>query len=402
MNINYTKYSRLSFLFLFVLLALFTACDESNNEGGTASFQYTVTWKSTPNVTADKGVATLLLEGKAGSTWKAEVVEGTDWCAFVYNFSGEDAHTTGILKEGVNALYVYYRANKETNQRVAKIRLTFTGSEAQEYTLTQLALGEVVKNPIGHWIETPTIVEQANYEYVTHYTKLSNGKKVRNYSLCFDKSKKAALWVAYPLHDAYLGNILRTDLWDYDPVISDIVQPCIYKGFRSTGGDRYDRGHQLPSADRLNTLEMNEQTFFFTNMTPQMSRLNQDMWAKLEGKVRDNRCSDTLYVVTGTHFANTSKKALDNNDIEIPVPTHYYKVFLRTKSGKTGKNVKDCSASELKAIGVWVEHKNYGNVYPPKEVFMSVSAIEQKTGLCFFPEIPEEVKKDYNLSDWRF
>ena len=47
---------------------------------------------------------------------------------------------------------------------------------------------------------------------------------------------------------------------------------------------------------------MNAQTFYMSNMTPQLNRLNQDMWAKLETKVRANNCSDTLYVVTGAYF----------------------------------------------------------------------------------------------------
>lgn len=389
------NYSICLFLFIF----LFAAC--SDDDGGSDGVQQaTVKWKGNPTVSTEKGSATLLLEGTPGLTWKAEIAEGVDWCAFEYNFSGDASAVakTGTLKEGVNALYIYFRANNKPSQRTAKIHLTFAGGEPQVLQLTQVAAGEVVKPVLGKWPELPEQKQNANYEYATHYAKLANGQKVRNFSLCYDKTKKNALWVAYPLHKAYIGGVGRTEAWEYDPYVDEKYQPRLFKGFKTSG---YDRGHQIPSGDRTGSVSLNEQTFYFSNMTPQLDRLNQDMWAKLEIKVRDDfNCSDTLYVVTGAHFANTNKTAKDNSGVQIPVPTHYFKVFLRTKNGRTGKKIYECKPSELISVGVWVEHKSYGNVEPPKSVFMSVSEIEQKTGHTFFPNVDASVKQSFNPSDW--
>lgn len=162
----------------------------------------------------------------------------------------------------------------------------------------------------------------------------------------------------------------------------------------------YDRGHQLPSADRLATVDMNSQTFYATNMTPQLNRLNQDMWANLEAKVRTYMCNDTLYVVTGCYYATTSTTTTDKSGMVCPIPTNYFKVLLRTVSGNTGKRIKDCSASELKSIGFWVEQKSYGDIEPPRSICMSVAEIEDKTGFTFFPQVPEEVKQQNNPSQW--
>ena len=85
-------------------------------------------------------------------------------------------------------------------------------------------------------------------------------------------------------------------------------------------------------------------------MTPQLNRLNQDMWANLEAKVRAQICSDTLYVVTGCYYANTNTTTTDRDGKVCPVPTNYFKVLLRTRTGTTGKRIADCSADELKAI----------------------------------------------------
>lgn len=42
-------------------------------------------------------------------------------------------------------------------------------------------------------------------------------------------------------------------------------------------------------------------------------------------------CDDTLYVVTGCYFDGTEGTTTDNGGNPCPVPTHYYKVLLRTK-----------------------------------------------------------------------
>lgn len=135
-------------------------------------------------------------------------------------------------------------------------------------------------------------------------------------------------------------------------------------------------------------------------MTPQLNRLNQDMWANLEAKVRTYMCNDTLYVVTGCYYATTSTTTTDKSGMVCPIPTNYFKVLLRTVSGNTGKRIKDCSASELKSIGFWVEQKSYGDIEPPRSICMSVAEIEDKTGFTFFPQVPEEVKQQNNPSQW--
>ena len=139
-------------------------------------------------------------------------------------------------------------------------------------------------------------------------------------------------------------------------------------------------------------------------MTPQLNRLNQDMWANLEAKVRAQICNDTLYVVTGCYYANTNTTTTDRDGKVCPVPTNYFKVLLRTRAGTTGKRIADCSADELKAIGFWVDQKSYGDIQPPASICMSVAEIEKKTGFTFFPNIPESaaesVKAQNSPSQW--
>lgn len=392
------KYPLNTLYFILCFILTLSSCSD-NSEGDQPVLPGQVSWKTTSSVTAEAGVATLSISGAVGIKWTAEITAGTDWSSFVHNdFTGNGTTVQGEVKDGINVLYLYYTANTDTEGRTAIISFTFDGEkEPHTLSLKQVAIGQsVLPDFKGGYVEIPIYKQDANYVYATHYVKLGN-KNVRNYSLCFDKAKKAALWVAYPLHKAYTnGDAGRVDEWNFDPLFESSFQPELFRSYKGS----YDRGHQIPSADRQATDEMNRQTFYFSNMTPQLNRLNQDMWGKLEDKVRTYNCEDTLYIVTGAYFANTSTTTYDGGGNLVPVPTNYFKVLLRTKSGKTGKYVRDCTASELKTIGFWVEHKSYGNVQPPRSICTSVADIEQKTGFTFFPTIPDEVKQDYNPTDW--
>ena len=408
----------------------------------TDDFSGSAVWRTSSTVGAAEGSAAIQIEGPVGAGWRAEIKDGGAWCSFRLN------DPTVLVKEGTvqssnisNILDVYYTANTGSGERSATIEFEFFGGETQVLVLTQFSASST-NDPYdeGHakaWAELPEKRVDENFVYVSHFASLNN-RTVRNYSFCYDKTLhvahwvvqhqrrtdtghilidehgddqgvdfverqvgEGARWVAYPLHSVYRGSIDRTDDFQYDPKVDYSWQPNLAAGsYRGS----YDRGHQLPSADRTATRELNLQTFYATNMTPQFNRLNQDMWANLEAKVRAQICNDTLYVVTGCYYANTNTTTTDRDGKVCPVPTNYFKVLLRTRTGTTGKRIADCSADELKAIGFWVDQKSYGDIQPPASICMSVAEIEKKTGFTFFPNIPESaaesVKAQNSPSQW--
>lgn len=253
---------------------------------------------------------------------------------------------------------------------------------------------DVDHGPFPALPEMPEKVNDNNYIYVTHEATLSN-RKVRNYSICFDKTKYAARWIAYPLHPCYRGSTDRSyqssQVWPYDPLIVSSYQ-AVGKG----GYNGYTRGHQIPSADRTATRELNEQTFYMSNMTPQAYDFNSGIWLDLENKVRSENymCNDTIYVVTGAHWANT-----DNYAGKYPIPTHYYKVLLRTRKGNTHKTVYQATRDELKCVGFWISHTATGSLN--KSYLKSVDEIERLTGFTFFPEVDVD-KTVCDTTAWGF
>ena len=208
--------------------------------------------------------------------------------------------------------------------------------------------------------------------------------KIRNYSFAWDYDALVAPWVAYHLNSWSIGSGKRTNAWGLDPLLPKTCQPVLYNGF----GGGYDRGHQLPSADRLN-YAANVTTFYGTNMTPQRSELNQHSWANLESKVRSwaNR-ADTCYVVTGCITKGSTKTARDNEGKSVTVPTHYYKAILRYSRNST------IGHSGYSACAILLEHKGYGDNNNFKPYAMSISDLEKVTGITYFANLPAKIGED--------
>ncbi|MBQ8746140.1 MAG: DNA/RNA non-specific endonuclease [Rikenellaceae bacterium] len=339
----------------------------------------------------------VVITAPATQKWTARVAD--DWAWFDY----EDYHyyTQG---QGNGSVALYIASNGESKSRSTTVEVEFEGTTTVTLKLTQGAFVQEEAPEIDYeqisWAEMPLVKENDGNLYVTHMTKAS-GKTMRNYSMCYDPDVKAALWIAYPLHDCYTRKAVdRTDAWGYDPLIPAKYQVNMEKGM-SNG---YDRGHQVASADRLASYDMNAQTFYYTNMTAQVGAMNQGIWNDLENKIRNEYiCRDTLYVVTGcvmTTENDTQVKWVNNrNGGQVAVPKAYFKVLLRTKSGNTGKAVDNSNAT---TIGLWVENRSYGDEPSRASIVKSVDEIERLTGFTFFPQISDEVKETKDLARWGF
>lgn len=244
------------------------------------------------------------------------------------------------------------------------------------------------------WIETPLItatdLAKSNLRYVTHFLTESGYTSMRNYSMLYDTDLKMARWVAYPLTRSYMTKgVSRTDAWAADPSFTNSEQAVLA---RAVSG--YQRGHQIPSADRYVTYSANAQTFYYTNMTPQLGALNGGLWSELETAVRNWAGSvDTLYVVTGAS-ATTPTDAMvryttDNEGKQIAVPKYYYKA-LCTINRTTGV---------AKTIAFKIDHfSGYtSSTTSYMNYAITVAELEQLTGYTFFPSISSQYK---NSKTW--
>lgn len=342
-----------------------------------------------------------------GATGCADVTKNsaTVTCSYTYEGTGS-----------ITSVYFAYRASSgaeqqaavSTAQGVKSVTLTgLTASTVYSAALCAVVDGKtyrsgsvtfVTNNESGDrpsityrsgWAELPNSVEKPGDYYYAYHMR-ADARSIRNYSVCYSKKYECPVWVAAPMHKCYTGSSGRNDAYKQDPDLG-----CSQVAKR-TG---YTRGHMLGSSDRTVSKETNRQVFYYSNIAPQLQdgfNQGQGVWNNLEEYIDGKWCSDTLYMVNGCYWENTSTTASGT-----VIPTHYYKVLLRTKKGNTGKWAVNCTADELMCVAFLVRH-NSSQKYtqPNRSMLLSVEEIERMTGFTFFSNVPNAPKNSFNASDW--
>ena len=355
-------------LVLMAAALMLVACDLLQKNGGGSSASVSVTLK---NATGDCDKGSVFVVANCISQWELELDFGENdpWATL--------SHTSGTGYK--SNILLSYEENTTGESRSLSIILT-SGNKKSETVFTQNSTQQE-KHDYGAdvtdcgWLELPETKADDGLEWFCHYFN-HNGKTKRNYSFYYSYDDYVSLWVAYPLNASLIGSGSRSDAWAYDPLIPDHLQINIVDG----GIPGYDRGHQLPSADRYSG-DSNPQTFYSTNMTPQRGQFNENIWAGVEGKVRNwakDGKADTLYVVTGCTVKGSTKKATDHSGHSVTVPTAYWKACLkRTASGWT-------------ACGIWLDHYTSASTITRNDLF-SIDELENKIGIDLFVNLPAKI-----------
>jgi endonuclease G len=190
------------------------------------------------------------------------------------------------------------------------------------------------------------------------------------YSLLYNEIHEQADWVAYELtKEETIKLYERTNKFILDPKVNTITaSDSDYKG---TG---YDRGHLAPASDMGWSSTAMEQSFYYSNMSPQNPSFNRGIWKKLEELVRTWAVeNNNIYIVTGPVL----KGELTSIGIDkVSVPKYYYKVIL------------DYSQPSIKGIGFVLP--NAGSKEPLKNYAVTIDNVEKFTGIDFFPLLQDK------------
>jgi endonuclease G len=123
--------------------------------------------------------------------------------------------------------------------------------------------------------------------------------KHTNYTSKFSISKKYPVIVEWWVTKAMVScptPLKRKDNFKPDPLLpqhTDIAKDYV--------GSGYDRGHMMPAADNLcQTQQIQDESFYFSNMSAQTHRLNAGDWKSLETFTRDeSKLKDSIHVWAG-------------------------------------------------------------------------------------------------------
>ena len=331
-------------------------------------------------------------------------------------------------------------------QAVAKlsIRLAPTGTERtyglnfDDIVLTTGGGGQEVDPVAGtdlRWAELPSNFESPSADQFVHTTwttTVTSGRRVRNYTYCYDTRRHNPVWVAYPHHRCYMEGSGRSDEpWAADPALPESQQSKIYA---SSTGDTYQywtadlvtgaygsgywsRGHLCMSRERPGKgLEINVQTFRPTNVAPQASEPSAfgKIWGNIEEAISGGTIpADTLYIVAGCYYENdnnwkekdaSNNGALSSLSKDCVMPTRQFKMAVRKKTVQVGKPIQECTADELETIAFWVESLTKSTATDKSQLdqfIVPISEIETAMGMKFFPGIPDAAKsRKGTLSAW--
>lgn len=276
-----------------------------------------------------------------------------------------------------------------------------------------------IDNPAATLLEMPRI-NTTNF-LAAHYVDYDN-QHIMNLAIEWNAAMRHSSWVAFSFDSTTSqDNVKRGDAWGWDPLIPVELGKVIEDDHKSDG---YDKGHLCASEDRVYCKEANDQTFLYSNISPQIGSFNQKYWAKLEaliqkwGRSTQNGVYDKVYVAkggtinkllkdwTGKQKANdglyptadADGKSSPKSKNGLVVPAYYYMAILAEKDGK------------FQAIGFLVPHSEDLPAKPTtadlQAYTCSIAHLEEQTGIDFFCNLKDNVEREvesaFRLEDWQW
>lgn len=209
--------------------------------------------------------------------------------------------------------------------------------------------------------------------------------KHTGYTLCYSEEHEQAKWVAYHLTSKMVNesNEERTNKFIDDTEVT--TGSASVNDYKKSG---YDRGHLCPAGDMGWSEQTMKESFFMSNMSPQVPKFNRGVWKNLETNIREWTVNNKeLYIVTAG-VLNGKLKTIGKN--KVSVPQYFYKVIL------------DYELPEYKAIAFVMPNKS-----SKKSIYsfaVSIDSVEHLTGIDFFPALPDSIENrleaQVNLSKW--
>ncbi|MDP1621574.1 MAG: DNA/RNA non-specific endonuclease [Bacteroidales bacterium] len=206
----------------------------------------------------------------------------------------------------------------------------------------------------------------------------------QGYTLSYNPVFNVAEWVAYELTaEETIPVVKRNNRFIPDPLLSSVS--ASNSDYIKSG---YDRGHLAPSADMCYSYQAMAESFYLSNMAPQVPAFNRGIWKNLEEQVRQwANVDNAVFVVTGPVLTSGMPTIGSHR---ITVPAFFYKVIL------------DYTEPVIKGIGFIMPNK--GSDEPLQHFVVTIDSVESVTGIDFFYQMPKDqqqiIESTVDLSSW--
>lgn len=223
---------------------------------------------------------------------------------------------------------------------------------------------------------------------------------LNDYVLSYDRRNRTAHWVFEHLTKESLAYNDKVDRSKCEFTEDPEVHPFFRSRNTDYKGSGFDRGHLAAAGNHRKCQRDVEETFFLSNMSPQVGRgFNRDSWNRLEKHVRHmTKRYKNVYVCTGPLYLprteSDGKKYVKYQVIgtnHVAVPTHFFKVAV----GETEHGEVDLESYVMPNAVI-------DDNIPLQSFLVPVDTIERASGLLLFDKIPKERLRLINGKDTKY
>lgn len=208
------------------------------------------------------------------------------------------------------------------------------------------------------------------------------------FSLSYNEKHEQANWVAHITSpDIINPGFTRTNDFRVDPKVSSgssVEGDFFLKYLQEDStyeydGFGYDRGHLAPSADFRWSLKAMSESYYYSNMSPQLPEFNREIWAELESIIREyvQEKEQKVFVVTGP-ILKDNLPILERSINKVSIPEEFYKVII------------DIDSDTISGIGFIMPHEECE--YPVMSYAVTIDEVEKKTGIDFFASLQDDIE----------
>lgn len=214
----------------------------------------------------------------------------------------------------------------------------------------------------------------------------------------YDRRLRNPHWVAEHITAASLaqrGGDRQNSVFVEDAAVPEAFRARLRDYFRSG----FDRGHQVPAADARWSQAAMDETFFLSNMCPQVGvGFNRDYWAHLEDFVRrlTSRYA-SVRVVTGPLYLPQRDDAdgkwyvkyeMIGSPPNVAVPTHFYKVVYAESESESESDPSPTSSAPVALAAFVLPNAAIPNAKPLADFEVPLEVVERAAGLEFAAKLP--------------
>lgn len=285
------------------------------------------------------------------------------------------------------AIGCFFNTYSQTSNEIINIESQLDKLKLEEDSLLNILEEIQLKNDVSEVINI--IIPEENKDFIRHKAMI----------ISYNEEHEQANWVAHKINKKIInGNVSRTNNFRKDPLISTgsseeadyFLKSKLSSGKYTYDGFGYDRGHLAPSADFKWSSTALSESYFYSNMSPQLPEFNRKGWAQIEGFLRGYVYNNEvdIFVVTGPIFNTNVKKQLRSKN-NLSIPDYFFKYAIDIVNEK--------------AIGFLVPHQK---LQEPIEAYMvTIDSIELVAQLNFNYQLEKELEKNLEsqliIKDWQ-